>query len=42
MMVPGSYGLPFIGQTFGFIDDNVKMMLGNYGKYGQCLPRGNS
>ena len=33
-MIPGSYGLPLIGQTFNFIDDNVKTMLGNYRKYG--------
>lgn len=29
-MVPGHYGLPLIGQTFSYIDDNVKTMLANY------------
>lgn len=33
-MIPGSYGLPLIGQTFDFIDNNVKTMLGNYEQYG--------
>ena len=34
LMLPGSFGLPLIGQTFDFIDDNVKTMLGNYRQYG--------
>lgn len=33
-MIPGSYGLPLIGQTFSFIDDNLKAMMGNYEKHG--------
>ncbi len=33
-MIPGDFGKPFIGQTFEFIDDNVKEMLDNYNKYG--------
>ena len=33
-MIPGDFGKPLIGQTFEFIDDNVKQMLGNYNKYG--------
>ncbi|MDE0989196.1 MAG: cytochrome P450 [Pseudomonadales bacterium] len=33
-MIPGSNGLPFIGQTFDFIDDNLGMTLANYKKYG--------
>lgn len=33
-MIPGSTGLPIIGQTFSFIDDNVKTMLDNYQRHG--------
>lgn len=33
-MIPGDYGLPFIGHTFSFIDDNVKWVLENYHKNG--------
>jgi cytochrome P450 len=33
-MIPGDFGKPFIGQTFEFIDDNVKEILDNYNKYG--------
>ena len=33
-VIPGTYGLPLIGQTFDFMNDNVKMMLNNYQNYG--------
>ena len=33
-MIPGSNGLPFIGHTFDFINDNLGLTLNNYNKYG--------
>lgn len=33
-MIPGDYGLPLIGHTFAFIDDNVAWVLKNYQQYG--------
>ncbi len=33
-MIPGDYGRPVIGHTFDFIDDNLKVMLENYRRYG--------
>ncbi len=33
-MIPGHYGLPIVGQTFAFIDNNLKVTLDNYRKYG--------
>jgi cytochrome P450 len=36
-MIPGSYGLPLIGHTFKFIDDNLTNTLENYHRYGSVF-----
>jgi cytochrome P450 len=33
-MIPGAYGLPLIGHTFTFINDNVSWVLNNHRRYG--------